>query len=414
MSDPRARTPLERWLDAHAIRLDASTFAEREGDAARLAALDRTFDGARCVFIGEANHFVHEKSDYRAWWLRRLAARHRLVVGEELGCIDGRRVARYLADGDEAHLDALATFGDERHRRADRDDRPTGVLRASFDAYPARLFKAEQARFYRVLREIGVTRFHGIDIDAPGNGYAELAALRDVAAIDPAFWSAVARVDGESLDAEAARLERALDRLPAHGADEPREIVSSMAENLRYTALAHPAATYEALRPAMALRELIMQRRVERILATLDDGEVLVLLGHAFHLAKDDRRIGRAGVGPGGDRVASLGHHLVQTRGVSARAVWMLYGGGADSQPFPDLPTHVDYPKDSLNAVLAAYTASRGGSDAPLVVPIEPGGAVFADPVGIGHLYNLVVPVHLPSEIDALFFVPNVSPLRPT
>ena len=407
-------TPLERWLDGHAIRLDPSTYAARAADAPRLAALDRTFDGVRCIFVGEANHFVHEKSDYRAWWLQRLAARHRLVVGEELGCIDGRRVARYLADGDETHLDALATFGDERHRRADRDDRPTGVLRASFDVYPARLFKAEQRRFYRVLRELGVRRFHGIDIDAPGNGYAELAALHDTVGVDPSCWTALRRVDGESLEAEATRLERALARLPQTGADELCEIVRSMAENLRYTAAAHAAPTYEALRPALALRESFMQRRVERLLASLDRDEVLVLLGHAFHLAKDDRRIGRAGVGPGGGQVASLGHHLVQSLGVAARAVWMLYGGGADSQPFPDLPTRVDYPQDSFNAVLAAYAASRAAPCAALVVPIEPAGAALANPVPVGHLYNLVVPVHLPSEIDALFFVPNVSPMRAT
>ena len=405
---------LDHWLDAHAVRLDATTYSARTTDGPRLAALDRALDGARCVFIGEANHFVHEKSDYRIWWLRRLAARHRLVVGEELGCIDGRRVARYLADGDEAHLDALATFGDERHRRADRDDRPSGVLRASFDVYPSKLFKAEQTRFYRVLRELGVTDFHGVDIDAPGNGYTELEASHSAVAVDPAFWVAVGRVDGETLGAEAERLEHALDRLPVDGVDELRELVRSMAENLCYTALAHPAATYEALRPAMALRESIMQRRVERIMATLGGDDVFVLLGHAFHLAKDDRRIGRVGVGPGGDKVPSLGHHLVQNRGVDARAVWMVYGGGADSQPFPDLPTRVGYPNDSFNAALAAYVAARAEPDAPLVVPMEPARELLDDQVGVGHLYNLVVPVHLPSEIDALFFVPNVSPLRAT
>jgi erythromycin esterase-like protein len=415
---------LEQWLDARAVRLDPATYAPHDVDAERLAAIDRALDGVRCVFVGEANHFVHEKSDYRAWWLRRLAARHRLVVGEELGCIDGRRVAAYLADGDETHFTSLATFGDERHRRTDRDDRPTGILRASFDVYPAALFKAEQARFYRTLRELGVTRFHGLDIDAPGNGYSELHAWRGRRDIDPAFWTLVARVDGETLDEEAHRLQRALERLPNEPpTDDLREIVRSMIENLRYTALAHPAQTYEALRPAMALRESIMKRRVERILASLEPDSVFVLLGHAFHLAKDDRRIGRAGVGPGGDLETSLGHHVVQSLGVPTRAVWMLYGAGVDSQPFPDLPTRVAYPADSLNGRLAAYARLRADSGAsphapahaPLVVPIAPAANdALANEVGIGHLYNMVVPVHLPSEIDALFFVPTVSPLRAT
>jgi hypothetical protein len=97
----------------------------------------------------------------------------------------------------------------------------------------------------------------------------------------------------------------------------------------------------------------------------------------------------------------------------------MLYGAGADSQPFPDLPTRVAYPAESLNARLVAYARARadevGGpaADAPIVAPIAPAAAdALADAVGVGHMYNTVVPVHLPSEIDALFFVPFVSPMR--
>ena len=367
--------------------------------------IDAALSNARVVFLGETNHFIHEKTDFRLWWLRNLAQHHRLVVGEELGWSDGRDVARYLAGGDETHLDRLATFGDRSHVRTDRDDQPTGILRASFDAYPTSLFKAEQTRFYRGLRDIARVRFFGFDIDAVGTGYADVEAHRDVADIGEEFWMRFARVRGETLLEEADRLTSLLPALPATRA-EIREDLQSMIETLRYTALAHPAADYEALRPAMAYRETTLKRRVERMLHSLAADEVLVLMAHAFHLAKRDDRINGVGVGPGGDQVSSLGHHLVSTQGLPVFSVWLLYGGGHDSQPFPDLPRTASYPADSLNAHLSRRRNA-------LIVPVRPGTEALERDVGVGHMYNLVVPVHLPSQADAIFFVPQVTPLQP-
>jgi erythromycin esterase-like protein len=150
-----------------------------------------------------------------------------------------------------------------------------------------------------------------------------------------------------------------------------------------------------------------MKRRLEWLLGTLADDELLVLLAHAFHLAKDDGALrATQGVGPGGDQVHSLGHHLTQILRVPSRSIWLLYGAGEDSQPFPDLPTTARYPDDSINSQLAKF-----GS--PLVLPTGPAkAAALAEPVGVGHMYNLVVPVHLPSQADAIFFIPRITPLR--
>ena len=400
---------IDHWLDEHAIRLDPATYAPDSTDHPRLAAVDTALAHARLVFLGETNHFIHEKTDFRLWWLRRLAAHHRLVVGEELGWSDGRDVARYLTDGNERHLDRLATFGDRSHVRPDRDDRPSGILRASFDGYPTALFKAEQSRFYRGLRAIPSLRFFGFDIDAAGAGYADIEARRNTTSVNPAFWGRLARVPGETLSDEAERLASSMALLP-HSKEpaiaEMREDLQSMIESFRYTALAHPAADYDALRPAMAYRETTLKRRVDRMRASLAGDEVLVLMAHAFHLAKDDDRIASVGVGPGGGRVSSLGHHLAADRALPAYSVWLLYGGGEDSQPFPDLPRIARYPAESLNAQLARRRD-------PFVVPVTPGVDALARDVGVGHMYNLVVPVHLPSQADAIFFVPRVTPMQP-
>ena len=396
---------IDAWLDDHAIRLDPKTYAVAADDIDRLAVIDAALSKARLVFLGETNHFIHEKTDFRLWWLRNLAQHHRLVVGEELGWSDGRDVARYLADGDETHLDRLATFGDRSHVRTDRDDQPTGILRASFDAYPTALFKAEQTRFYRGLRDIARVRFFGFDIDAVGHRLRGRRGASRRCRHQRRILEAVRSRTGRDT-ARRGRSTHVAAAGVACDAAEIREDLQSMIETLRYTALAHPAADYEALRPAMAYRETTLKRRVERMLHSLADDEVLVLMAHAFHLAKRDDRINGVGVGPGGDQVSSLGHHLVATQGLPVYSVWLLYGGGHDSQPFPDLPRTASYPADSLNAHLSRRRNA-------LIVPVRPGTEALERDVGVGHMYNLVVPVHLPSQADAIFFVPQVTPLQP-
>ena len=289
------RTAIDAWVDEHAVRLHPDTYAADARDANRLAPIEATFADAKVVLLGETNHFIHEKAAFRLWWLRRLAERRRLVVVEELGWSDGRDVARYLGTGDESHLDRLATFGDRRHVRADRDDAPTGVLRASFEAYPTALFKAEQSRFYRGLRALRPERYYGIDIDAPGTGYEDVdaAAARLEGSAGNRFRQTLARVPGESLDDEAARLERGLALLPRHGDDDLCQDLHAMIETLRYTALAHPAVDYEALRPAMAFRETAMKRRLEWLLGTLDRRRNTGAAGSRVPSRERRRRIAR-------------------------------------------------------------------------------------------------------------------------
>lgn len=346
------RDGIERWIDAAASELDPVSF-EIAAHAERFDVLAERMARARVVLLGETNHFVHEKVEFRLWWLRRLSTRRRIVVGEELSWFDALHVARYLADGDESHFDRMWTFGYRGDERTDRTDTATGILAAVEKLYPTTLFKREQLRFYRGLRELpNVARFFGFDI----GGHAA------------------------SRDGEAAR--------------------SAMSDSVKYTELANQALSYEALRPALAVREEAMKRRVSEQLATQDDAQ-LVLMAHAFHLAKDDRGIRGVGVGPGGGQVPSLGHHIAQELGLAPFAVWWLYGAGEDSQPFPALPNAAAYPTNSLNARLAR----RG-------VPMVLGTADLPGEVGIGHMYNQVVPVRLSTQADAVFFQPRVSPLR--
>ena len=379
---------IEAWIERAAIPLDATTLELPALDH-RWAAIEARLARASVVVLGELNHFVHEKADFRLWWLSRLNALarsngRRIVLVEELSWFDGLRVARYLHDGAEVHLDRLWTFGYTGNARDDRDDSPRGILKASADLYPTELFKAEQVRFYRGVRALGIREFSAVDIGGHDAGY-EL--IGDAASI--------ARVPRESLQDEAARLERVATNEPA-----VRRVLAAMADSLRYTALVNVAETYAGLAPGMAFREDAMKRRLGEVLATLAPNDQLVLMAHAFHLAKDDRGIESIGVGPGGDRVPSLGHHLVHTLGREPFAVWWLYGAGEDSQPFPDLPRVQRYPKDSLNAQLA----ERG---VPLVAALD--GQLEAR---VGQLYSQAPRVNVAQQADVVFFTPRVTPLR--
>ncbi|MFI4973602.1 MAG: hypothetical protein ACHP84_03570 [Caulobacterales bacterium] len=371
--------------------------------------LDDALAGAQVVFLGEMNHFVHEKTDYRLLMADMLLSRGWSVFGEELGWADGRVLQDYFAGAGEGLFDGLAMFGDASGLRQDRDDRPTGLLRPSFDAYPVDLMRAEQTRFYRDLKAAAEARaariaYFGVDIDAlPGAGYARTQAPGEAREL-------LSRVPGESAAQEARRLRRAQALIEASGPDgasaETSTALAALADSLDYIDRTYGAATYDALKPGMAFREDCMKRRFADM-RRMTGGAKAVLMAHALHLAKDDALLGpAAGVGPGGGLTRSLGAHIVQELGLKVFSVWMIYGAGEDAQPFPDLPRKADYTEGSLNRILAGFTE-------PVIFPVSgaPPG-VFDQPIGVGHMYNALAVTPLAGQVDAILYLPRVTPLR--
>src|SRR6185312_11328282 len=238
-----------------------------------------------------------------------------------------------------------------------------------------------------------------------GGGYADIATILAGRGDAEPFLRRLARVSGESIEAEQARLAALV---PDAEALSPEAGVSlaEMADSLAYVAMTYPAKTYEATAPGMAFREGCMKRRFADLLRLTDDAPTVVM-GHAMHLSKNDDLIrGVVGVGPGGGRECSIGHHLTQTLGLKAVSIWLVFGGGEDSQPMPDLPRRFDYPADSLNGRLRSVTT-------PVLFPISgaPAG-LFDRPLGVGHMYNAVQPLVLGGLVDAILFLPRVTPMR--
>ncbi len=374
--------------------------------------LFRSIDAADIVFLGETNHFVHQKTQFRQLCLQSLALHWPLVIGEELSWSDGHRVSEFLAHGDDAALTRTATFsprGQSGYQRADRDDSPQGILGRS--AYPDQLMLAEHTRLYQALRAIGgISDYFGFDIYGPSSAYEDIDLSGTSAlSLPQVFREGFPRVPQESLSAEVSRLERLVASLsgddPVH-ADVLTHVLP-LIDSLRYSALVRDAANYEATRPAMAYREDAMKRLVKRKLDQLQPGQKLVLMGHAFHLAKNDVHVEGPGIGPGGGEVSSLGHYLTQELGRRVTSLWMLYGQGIDSQPLTDLPQRSRYPEDSINRRLASLLPSAA------MLPLTEAAREALTSVSLGHLYNQTARVALGNEADAIVFFPEVTPLQP-
>ena len=391
---------LARWVNEHATPVEiADVESAARADVEALAWLDPLVAGKRFAFVGEANHFVHEKLGYRLFVTRYLASRGFTVLLEELAWSDGVRIDRYLESGDEACLDRVGTFGYEGDARPDRDDRWTGYLAQAREHYPSAAFKREHVRLLRALRELRPRPSnYGFDVDyQPGAGYAHLGEL------DGELRALADRVPGESLKAEIARLERLVRALEARpsGAAQLRT-ARSLRDGHRYTALIKDAPTLESLRPGMAFRESVMHAQADDVVA-LHPGARFIVFAHDLHLARDDARVGSSpGVGPGGGQVDSIGTHLAKRHPGQVFTIWMLDFEGRDSQPIAALGNRVRAPRGSLNAALA-----RAGD--AFFVPVR-GPLAARHPVAF--MYGSTTDVDLGAQADALYFSRRVSPLQ--
>lgn len=277
------------------------------GDLTPFAVLDDLADRARVAFIGEMDHFIAEKYDFRLLCMRYLATRGWTWFGEEWPEVQEPFTRGILAN----------------------DRQPTTALDAA------------QARFHGAMRRV-----------LPG-----------------AHWF--------SFDADA--------------------------RDTTYVELASAADTYEALRPAMALRERIMHDKVAKALADNPDAKV-ALLAAAQHLLKDDFAITTpgGGAGPGGDTERSIGHHVAhELTDEPVLSFWFLHGAGTSANPWLPPPGRLEPQAGTFDAELLARVG------APCLVPV--GGDHHRR--SVTGMHNQVVQCRLDTQVDAIVFAPEVHPL---
>jgi erythromycin esterase-like protein len=407
----RAARDFVAWAREHAICFDSLDPADVRPEALR--ALDPLVAGCRLAYLGECHHFVREKYFYRLLFVRWLHGHGFHHLGEELSWSDGLRVARYLASGDPGELDHVHAYGYEGGKRADRDDEPTGILAEFAAEQPVAALAAAQRRFAEALRDLEPLAFFGFDIDyEPGVGCELLEEWRDrLEAGEPEIARRLPRVPGESLEEEVARLRAAEHAIEARGSTLPRELhraLRSVRQGLEYLGMAHAARTYEALRPAMALRERVMVEQVERVLEGAPASRV-TLMAHNQHLARADDAIRSpaAAVGPGGNRVPALGTTLARSHPGQVLSVWMLGDRGRDGRPLPGTTGEIASVKGSFNALLAEV----GDAFALPVATAERGARWLDDPVDVVSLYGQRLRLRVREQMDVVFFVRELSPL---
>jgi erythromycin esterase-like protein len=390
----RERRDFLAWARERAIHVDLLGGP----DPTVLTALDPLLDGKRIVYLGEANHFIHEKYAYRELFLRHLVARGFRFVGEELAWTDGVWIQRYLESGDEACLDRVAAYGYHGAPRNDRDDAPKGILGRLVEKQPEAALGFEQRRFDATLRAISEDlpvgeklHFFGFDVDyVPSAGYEVFEPWLDAAAgaedgAVATLRQCVARVPGETKLEESERLEGAVAEIDARR----EELV---------------------LGPAMALREELMVEHVREVLSSLADGDRLVLMSHDHHLARDDDGILEpgGGVGPGGGRAPSVGCAIARAHPEDVFVVWMLEAEGRDASPLPGWDGRVRCPRGSLNRWLAQV----GDAFALPIRTDDPRARLLRKALRYTTMNGARMRAVLPDQADVLFFVRRVTPLQ--
>lgn len=134
------------------------------GDLGAFSVLDDAADRASIAYIGEMDHFIAEKYEFRLLVIRYLASRGWRWFGEEWDSRRGRRVDEVLHTGDDTLLDPL-------------DEAPwfsRGVL--ANERQPTVALEAEQRRFMRAVRRVAPeVRWFGFDWERSDTDYIDMA-----------------------------------------------------------------------------------------------------------------------------------------------------------------------------------------------------------------------------------------------
>lgn len=411
------------FVEERAIELDPERWPETGPEA--FAFLDEALAGKRIVFLGESDHRVAERVEFRLLLLRELARRGFRRIGMEMGHSDAKRMDAYLATGDESWLERVALYGWRGDLREDRVDAIRGWTDDS-DSDSTRSALDEARGFLRRLRALGESledgprlSWFGYDLSfRPGGGYAdvrELLAEHADAPLALELERRMARVAGESRLAEAERLEATVAWLAEREAEltglvgetaareAPRALLR-MADAFRFIeAMQGLDREPDVVTDALRVRERAMARNLDQALAEWPADEKIVLLGHALHLSKDSERLHTP------DRGAlwrTIGTHVAREHPGEVWGAWLLHDRGRHGVPRAEPPVlPFRSPRGSIERTLARVHEV-------LVLPLgshDPREAWLAEErvVSMGGSPARAV---VPRQTDCLFFVRTASP----
>lgn len=320
-------------------------------DLTELSVLDRELEGKRIVYLGEPDHYIHEKYDFRLILIRYLFEKGWRHIGMEMGRSDGHKADRYLETGDPLWLERMAIYGYKGDQRTDRDDsKKVGKARKNPAFLKAIL--GEEKWFFSQLRSLnenltpGQSRLYwfGYDVDTyPGGGYGDARMILERKKDDPLVkevLEGLARVEKESVEQEVERLKGVLttiknnenalkDLLGKEDANELRSTVHCLMDSFTFLIASKAGSRSELWLPMLREREKTMFRQMDEKLADLPNDEKIILMGHNLHLSKDYRSINYGGV------IAmwpSIGTHVGEKLEGEVYSIWMLYDRGEHAE----------------------------------------------------------------------------------
>lgn len=334
------------WAREEAVVLDASDWPATP--PLDLSFLDDAVEAADVVFLGEPDHYVNEKYDYRLVMIRYLIEHGYRFIGMEMGFSDGLRVDQYLQTGEDQVLDTVGVYGNREQMRSDRQDLID--VFAALEVGPLLdPFALAEREFLRSLRELSVDageplHWFGFDIDVyPGGAYQDVAAMLEPFDSDPAvsdFLSRLERVPLETRLEEVQRLKGALmDGLPGlidtfgtELAGAVERSIDCLIESLLFLDLISQEPFSEKWTEGIRYRETVLLDRLDSGAWPVPPGEKAVLLGHNFHLNRDGSGLRPW---PVEEQLPDIGYPSFGS-GVAARhevvALWMLYRHGTSAQ----------------------------------------------------------------------------------
>lgn len=275
---------LEDYVARHKIEIDLECQALPE-----LPQLEALLAQKRFVFLGEPDHWIHEKYAYRLRWIDYLMQRGWRHLGMEMGHSDGQRYERYLQTGELRHLKRLALYGypvpqqgkegfsgllvdsaKDKEAASETDKKQEVSAFVSEEMHFAQALWALKQRLQRELH------YFGFDIDTVAGGAYEdlLSFLAETGLEQSALRGQIQAIQKMPLAEAKSALQTCLSELETCALSETilsevRLSLQTLLDSLCFAAEAYFNPDMESLAEAYRVREQTMFRLFEHRLQAL-------------------------------------------------------------------------------------------------------------------------------------------------
>lgn len=421
------KNELQEWLSVNRIDLKFSKSQKFSVKGQRL--LDKLLAGKQMVYLGEPDHHIAEKYDYRLLFIKELTSRGFRRIGMEMGAADAERINRFVQTGDVVQLQKVNLYKNSWQKGG--------------GDFASNRFAAAEVAFAQELRKISVAlpkpiEYFGYDLDAaPGNAFdyfdedfgnstgpevKHLAKMieegknsSDLDAICKNFLKATKYLESHKRQLELGMSASRLVNLHMHlmVLSHSMKFQKDSAEFFKKFAANKSGMTADLSREfmvTMAEREkTTMFPLMDLKLKSIPQGEGVILMGHNIHLCKDSEKIvGRDTYDGKVDEYPiwkSIGTYLDRKYPNQILAVWMMYENGTH------IPDDMSKPTSEVKSEPGTLEADFGKAGKSYMVSLDRDEI----PNDLARERNLIIngyqrlSAKIADQADLVFFVRKVS-----